>query len=529
MYDVIIVGGGSAGCVLANRLSADPARKVLLLEAGGPEIPLGSRMPAGWVSLFNTEVDWGYHTVAQPGAMNRRLYWPRGKMLGGSGSMNAMIYIRGLPSDYDGWRDLGNPGWGWEDVRPVFIRTENNIRLANDPLHGGAGELVISDPPYIDATERAYLAAAQETGLPWNDDFNGRLQEGVGLFQLTLKDGARFGTARAFLHPATTRPNLTVTTHALAVRLLIERGRAVGVEYLRLGRLETGHAAGEIVVASGSINSPQLLLLSGIGPADELRAASVTPVHDLPGVGKSLQDHLNVMITFHAREKIGLGGLSQTDIAAAAVEWVATQTGPMSSNWAAAGGFARSGTDVAEPDLQLYGVISGNRDHGRYIAARPGITLHGTLQRPLSHGEIRLRSADPLQHPAIDPRYLSDPDGKDLATLVAGVRLNRRIAAAASLAELLEGEITPSAGCATEAEIAAYIRAHCTTLYHPTSTCRMGSDAQAVVDSTLRVHGIAGLRVADASVMPRMVSGNTNAPTIMIAERAAEFMLESQG
>ena len=346
---------------------------------------------------------------------------------------------------------------------------------------------------------------------------------------LTLKDGARFGTARAFLHPATTRPNLTVTTHALAVRLLIERGRAVGVEYLRLGRLETAHAAGEIVVASGSINSPQLLLLSGIGPADELRAAGVTPVHDLPGVGKSLQDHLNVMITFHAREKIGLGGLSQTDIAAAAVEWVATQTGPMSSNWAAAGGFARSGTDVAEPDLQLYGVISGNRDHGRYIAARPGITLHGTLQRPLSQGEIRLRSADPLQHPAIDPRYLSDPDGKDLATLVAGVRLNRRIAAAASLAGLLEGEITPSAGCATEAEIAAYIRAHCTTLYHPTSTCRMGSDAQAVVDSTLRVHGIAGLRVADASVMPRMVSGNTNAPTIMIAERAAEFMLESQG
>lgn len=529
MYDTIIVGAGSAGCVLANRLSAEPGRKVLLLEAGRRP-PVASDMPAMWIGMVNTEVDWGYHTVPQAGCKMRRILWPRGKMLGGSGSINAMIYIRGLPSDYDAWASMGCAGWAWEDVLPAFLKSEHNETLGNAPLHGQGGELNIANLPYVDATERLWLAAAQAAGLPPNDDFNGAVQEGVGFFQLFCKDGERYGTAKAFLRPALDRPNLTVETGVLTTRILMDRGRAVGVEYLRNGQPCIAHAASEVVLSAGAIGSPQLLLLSGIGPADELRQAGVAPVHDLPGVGKNLQDHINIPITFHTHGRVGIGGMTEGELGAAVAEWTGSRTGPITSNWAAAGGFARSGVSAGEPDLQLYGVIAANRDHARYLSARPGLTLHATLQRPQCRGEIRLRSADPIEQPAIDPRYLADdPNGTDLATLVAGVRLNRRIAAAPPLRELIDAEITPSAEAQSDEEIGEFIRGHCTTLYHPAGTCRMGTDPSAVVDPALRVHGVAGLYVADASIFPRMVSGNTNAPTIMVAERAAAVIAAGRG
>jgi choline dehydrogenase len=525
-YDTIIVGGGSAGCVLANRLSADPARRVLVLEAGRAA-PLDSDVPANWPMMFNTEVDWGYHTEPQEGCRGRRIYWPRGRMIGGSGALNAMIYIRGLRSDYDGWAAAGCTGWSWQDVLPAFLRSENNARFGNSPLHAAGGELMVSDVTHIDPVERLWHRAAQEAGIPANDDFNGPVQEGVGWFQLTVKDGERFGTGKAFLRPALDRPNLTVRTGIRTTRIIIKNGKAAGVAFLDRGQPETVSAP-EVVLCAGSIGSAQLLLLSGIGPANELRAVDVAPVHDLPGVGKGLQDHINVPITFSTRDRVGIGGMTGAEIDAAMAQWHGERTGPLTSSWVAAGGFARSAPDAREPDLQLYGVVSGHRDHARYLAAGPGMTLHATLQRPRSRGELKLRSADPLEYPSLDPRYFSsDESGHDLLTLIAGVKLNRRIAACSPLAEQLVAEITPSAEAQSDEEIGQFIRGHCTTLYHPTSTCRMGTDRMAVVDPRLRVRGLEGLVVADASVIPIMVSGNTNTPTIMIAERAASFIAAS--
>lgn len=526
MVDIVIVGAGSAGCVLANRLSADPARQVLLLEAGH-QPPLASDIPSDWPTMFNTAVDWGYHTEPQTGCRGRRLFWPRGRMVGGSGALNAMIYIRGLPSDYGLWAALGCKGWSWADVLPAFKASEHNADI-DDAFHGQGGPLHVGNVPYVDPAELAWLEACKAEGLHHNPDFNGSDQSGVGFFQLTVRNGERWGTGKAYLRPALDRPNLAVETGVFTTRILLENGRATGVEYLRNGRLHVVHAA-RVVLSAGAIGSCHLLLLSGIGPADELRVAGVEPVHHLPGVGKDLQDHINVPITFHTREPIGIGGWTDMFLAESLREWRTRRTGPRTSPWAAAGGFVRSRPDV-EPDLQLYGMITPHRDHARYLSSRAGITLHSTLQRPESRGEIRLRSADPLDHPIIDPRYFeSDASGSDLATLVEGVRTNRRIAAQAPLAVLIEGEIPPSAGCETTAEIAHFVRGHCTTLYHPTSTCRMGTDAMAVVDpASLEVHGIDGLHVADASVFPRMVSGNVNAPTIMVAERAAGMILRQR-
>ena len=519
MYDTIIVGAGSAGCVLANRLSADPTRNVLLVEAGGAP-PLASDIPSDWPTMFNTHVDWGFHTEPQAGCRGRRIFWPRGKMLGGSGSLNAMIYLRGLPSDYDRWAAGGCPGWGWQDVLPVFRMSENNRRLAGDPLHGSSGPLVVNDPEFVDPAERLWVEAAVAAGFRHNTDFNGAEQEGVGLFQLTVLGGERWGTAKAYLRPARERPNLTVMTGVTTTRILLEESRAVGIEYLRNGQVERA-LAGDVVLSSGAIGSCHLLLLSGIGPADALQAAGVAPRHDLPGVGKNLQDHLNIQISFGTRENIGVGAMGEAELAASLAEWHASRTGPRTSPWVAAGGQVPSRPGI-EPDLQLYGAISPHRDYARFLHSGCGVSLYSTLQRPKSRGEISLRSADPLQAPMIDPRYFtSDPSGADMATMVEGVRINRRIAASAPLAGLLDGELSPSAECRTDAEIAHHIRGHCTTLYHPTSTCRMGTDAMAVVDpASFRVRGLDGLAVADASVFPDMISANLNATVIMIAERA---------
>ena len=525
MYDTIIVGAGSAGCVLANRLSADPHRKVLVLEAGRAA-PRASDIPSDWPTMFNTAVDWGYYTEPQAGCRGRRIFWPRGKMVGGSGAINAMIYIRGLPSDYDGWEKAGCAGWAWRDVLPKFIAFENNARFIDDPLHGTSGPLYVADVPHVDPNELKWLEAAQAAGLPHNPDFNGATQEGAGFFQFVIRDGERFGTGKAYLRPALTRANLTLKTSVRVTRIIIERSRAIGVEYLENGQPKSAFATGEVVLASGAIGSAQQLLLSGVGPADELKAAGVEVVHELAGVGRDLQDHINIPITFYTKEKIGVGAWTEESLAASLAEWETSRSGPRTSPWVAAGAHVRSRPDV-EPDLQLYGAISPHRDYVRFLSSRPGITLHATLQRPNSRGRITLRSADPIEHPAIDPCYFaSDASDSDIATMIEGVRINRRIAAQSPLKEMIEGEVTPSAEAASDAEIADYIRGHCTTLYHAASTCRMGTDDLAVVDpQRLQVRGIDGLHIADASVIPIMVSGNIQTPTILIAESAAAAIL----
>jgi choline dehydrogenase len=527
MYDSIIVGAGSAGCVLAHRLSADAGRKVLLLEAGR-QAPLASDIPSDWSTMFNTRVDWGYYTEPQRGCRDRRLFWPRGRMVGGSGALNAMIYIRGLPSDYDGWEAMGCAGWGWKDVLPAFLACENNARFRDDPLHGTEGPLWVGDVPHVDPYERLWIEAAQAAGHAFNPDYNGERQEGVGLFQFTIRDGERWGTGKAYLRPALARPNLTLETGVLVTGLVVEKGRVTGVRYLRDGIPQTAHAASEVVMAAGTIGSCQILMLSGIGPAAELEEAGVMPVHDLPGVGKDLQDHLNIPITFYSKVPMGIGAWTSETLAESLDEWRDHRTGIRTSPWVAAGGHVRSREGV-EPDIQLYGAITPHRDCARFLGGRSGITAFGVLQRPNSRGEIRLRSADPVEHPAIDPGYfVSDPDGLDMATLVASVRINRKIMAQPPLRDLIDYELTPSAECRTDAEIAEFIRGHLTTLYHPSSTCRMGVDGMAVTDpASMKVHGLEGLRIADASVMPRMVSGNLNAPTIMIAERAAQMILSA--
>jgi choline dehydrogenase len=523
-FDTIVVGAGSAGSVLAARLSEDPAREVLLVEAGGAP-PIASDIPSDWPTMFNTHVDWGYHTEPQAGCRGRRIFWPRGRMLGGSGSLNAMIYMRGLPSDYDGWEAMGCPGWGWRDVLPDFIASEDNARLGGDPRHGTGGPLHVEDASYVDRGERLWLEAACAAGHALNEDFNGETQVGVGFFQSTIRGGERWGTAKAYLRPAMSRPNLTVVTGGLATRLMIENGRAVGLEYLRGGRPDVFRATSGIVLACGAVGSPQLLMLSGIGPADALAAAGVRPVHDLPGVGKDLQDHVNIQISFAATEPIGIGAMSDADLALSLRQWQEGRAGPRAASWVAAGGHVCSRPGI-EPDLQLYGAASPHRDYARFLYPGSGFTLFAVLQRPNGSGEIRLRSADPLEHPAIDPRYfVSDPSGEDLATLVEGVKINRAIAAAAPLAGVISHELSPSAECRTDAEIARHVRGHCTTLYHPSSTCRMGRDAMAVVDPvSFAVHGIDGLAVADASVFPKMISANLNATTILVAERAAQAL-----
>lgn len=524
-FDTIIVGAGAAGCVLANRLSGDPGRRILLLEAGPADMPPAARMPGAWISLIDTEYDWKFHTVPQARCFGRRIAWPRGRLLGGSGSTNALVYMRGSPSDYRRWAAKGCAGWGWKDVLPWFLKSESNPRLGGSPLHGASGELPVVDVPNHDPAERLWVEAAQEYGLPFNEDFNSGDQYGCGFFQVFMKNGERCGPATAFLDPVVHRPNLTVVTSATATRVIVENGRARGVEYLHFGRVETAYAESEVVLSGGTVNSPHLLLLSGIGPADAVRGSGVAPVHDLPGVGRSMQDHLNCVVTFATREKFGLGGFGDVEWSDALEEWSETRTGLMANPWSTSGGQAKSRPGLEEPDLQIYGIATPHRDHARYLSTVPGISMFTVLQRPKSSGALSLRSADPLMHPAIDPRYLSDADGEDLRTLVDAVGLSRGIAATKTLSRLGLRETFPSSEAGTRDEIATFVRAQCQSIYHPTSTCRMGTDPDAVVDpATLKVHGLEGLRVCDASVFPDVVASNIMATVVMVAERGAEFI-----
>ena len=526
-YDYIIVGSGSAGSVLANRLSAKAEIKVLLLEAGGSDNSFYVRMPAGIANLSGPRFNWGYETAPQAAMKGRRMYWPRGRLIGGSSSVNAMVYIRGQAADYDHWRQLGNTGWSYDDVLPYFKKAERNERL-HDRFHGADGPLNVADRPYTNPLSRIFVEAAQQAGLPFNPDFNGAVQLGCGLFQVTQKDGRRWSAASAYLHPVTARKNLTVITKAQATRVLIENGSAVGVEYVRGRRRYTARAAREVVLAAGSINSPHLLLLSGIGPADELRARGVAVVHDLPGVGKNLQDHLNVNIVRRAKRGSTLDGKNRGFAPlGVALEYLLYGTGPGTSNVAEAGAFAISELGAATPDIQYHFIPAQMVDHARTPMDGDGVTLHACCLRPQSRGEIRLASADPLQPPVMDPNYLAAD--YDLKILIAGLRQGRKILAAAAFAPWLEEERIPGKAAQSNAEVEEFIRATAETEYHPVGTCKMGSDPLAVVDEDLRLRGIERLRVIDASIMPSIVSGNTNAPAIIIAEKGADMMLAAAG
>jgi len=517
-HDYVIVGAGSAGCVLAARLSEDPAARVLLLEAGGPDDRREMRIPAAFSKLFRTAYDWAFETEPQPRLDRRALYWPRGRCLGGSSSINAMIYVRGHRVDYDGWAAAGNTGWAWADVLPYFLRAEDQTRGASD-FHATGGPLRVEDQRDPRLLSRAFVDAAVEAGLPRNDDFNGPGQDGAGLFQVTQKRGRRWSAADAYLRPALGRKNLTVVTNAHATRVLIENGRAAGVAYARDGREDAARAGREVVLAAGAIGSPHLLLLSGVGPPPHLRSVGVPVVLDLAGVGENLQDHLAAAVAWECREPVSL---ASAESLASLARWLFWRRGPLTSCVAEAAAFVRTRAGLAAPDVQIHFGAAYFVDHGFANPPGHGFTLGPTLLRPRSRGSVRLRSRDPLAPPAIDPAYLADD--ADLATLVEGLRVSRRIAAARAFDRYRGAEVLPGAAATSDAALAAHVRQRAQTLYHPAGTCRMGADRLAVVDAHLRVRGLEALRVADASVMPAIVGGNTNAPVIMIAERAADLI-----
>ncbi len=524
MYDVIVVGAGSAGCVLANRLSADDRTRVLLLEAGGTDWRPEIAVPAAFGKLFRSAVDWAYETEAQPALAGRKIFWPRGKVLGGSSSMNAQVYMRGHRMDYDGWAALGNDGWAYDDVLPYFKKSENNTRGASR-FHGAGGPLDISDCRDPNPLTLAMVEAAAAVGIPRIDDFNREDQTGVGLNQVTQRRGRRASTAFAFLNPARKRRNLTVLTSALVSRVTLENGRAVGVTYLDArGKSHSVRASREVVLSGGAINSPQLLMLSGIGPADALRALGIEVVLDLPGVGQNLVDHPALGLIQESRLPVSLllaEGLSSI------VSYLTRRLGPLSSNIAEACAFVKSRPDLPACDLQFH---LAPVEYDLRLESEPTVhafTIGAALVAPKSVGQLRLASTDPRKAPVIDPAYLSDPEGEDLRSLTASLRLGREIAGAAPLAPFRGAELKPGPAVRSDAELEAYVRSHTSTLYHPVGTCRMGTDGSGVVDSKLRVRGVNGLRVADASVMPVIPRGNTNAPTIMIAERAAEWVLSA--
>jgi choline dehydrogenase len=521
VYDYIIVGAGSAGCVLAARLSADPGVSVLLLEAGPVDDADEIRAPAALSRLFQTTYDWNYQTVPQHRAAGRSIYWPRGKVLGGSSSMNAMVYIRGNRHDFESWRDEhGCTGWGYADLMPYFRRAEDNSRGAS-AYHGAGGPLAVTNPRYKSQACAAFIAAAEEQGAKRNEDFNGDSQDGVGWYQVTQRNGRRCSAATAYLRPSMSRPNLTVRTGALATKVITENDHATGVAYLHRGEPKVARANGEVILSGGAINSPQLLMLSGIGPADHLIEMGIDLVAESRGVGANLVDHPVVPVIWSTPRVRGLWEKSGN---AGALRWQLTHRGPLTSNVAESGGFAHSEPGLPAPDLQLHVLPAAYRDQGLADPAQRAMTILVGLVDVASRGRIKLRSEDPRHRPAIDPGYLSD--GGDGRALAAGLKMTREFVTARSMAAICQGELAPGPHIRSDAELLDYIRASVVTLYHPVGTCAMGGDSRwhSVLDPELRVRGVSGLRVVDASVMPSVPRGNTNAATIAIAERAADLI-----
>jgi choline dehydrogenase len=521
MYDYIVVGAGSAGCVLAARLSEDENVSVLLIEAGPPDTLDNVHIPLGVASLARTAVDWDMWTGHEPHCDGRRVYLPRGKTLGGSSSTNAMVYIRGNAADYDGWRDAGCGGWGYDDLLPYFKRSEDNERGANE-YHGVDGPLSVREGRHANPMMDAVVEAGIQAGLPANEDFNAAIQDGMGHYQVTQRDGRRCSASVAFLHPVMGRPNLTVETGVHVARVIFDGLRAVGVEGARDGQPLRFDCSGEVIISAGAYQSPQLLMLSGIGPVEHLVSRLIMPIADRPMVGRNLQDHVQIWGLWRSSEPVSLAGaMTPENVEANLVEFETKGSGPFTSNMAEVGGFAKSSDDQPAPDLQIHaipGILSEDPPFGQ---ADHGISVGVCLLTPRSRGEVFLANPEPSAKPHIMHRYFADED--DMRRMEAGVALVMELARQQALAPYCsEPEQVPSSGA--EDDMRAFIRRHAQTLYHPVGSCAMGADDDAVVDNELRVRGVEGLRVVDASVMPTVPRGNTNAPTIAIAERAADLI-----
>ena len=530
IFDYVVIGAGSAGSVLAGRLSESGQYHVCVLEAGGSDRTPLVQCPAGIVAVAKSKrMNWGMETVPQAGLEGRKGFQPRGKVLGGSSSVNAMIYLRGQPQDYDDWAAEGNPGWAWEDVKPWFLKAQHQARGADD-FHAQGGPLHVADLQQPNPLSDDFVAAGMQAGYAHNRDFNGLSQEGVGLYQVTQKNGERCSAAKAYLWPHMQRSNLSVRTGAQVLRIVLKTThtglRATGVEYVRHGVRHIVHARREVLLSAGALLSPHILMCSGIGPAEHLQALGVAVQHHLPGVGCNLQDHLDAILVCNAprlKQSFGLSPSGAMHMARGAWHWHTARAGVLTTNFAEGGAFLRSSPEQARPDLQLHFVVGKLLDHGRKTVWGHGFSCHVCVLRPQSRGTVRLRSADPLIVPAIDPNFLAHPD--DLQRTVRGVQIMRHILAQPALARHGARELPASAAAQSPAQIAQWVRQTADTIYHPVGTCRMGPRDTDVVDSQLRVHGVQGLRVVDASIFPRIISGNTNAPTIMVAEKASHLVL----